>query len=357
MRKELVEAGAALIAIGLVLLLAPELLAQRELYPMTVACIGISIIALGILMFAVSEKGLFVLKVLSSALYITGTVVILLGVLGVPILFFTGLMKGPYTFSYRDAGPVEGNKVHLEIQNPIGNIVVGSWKQSEYLVEVTLNVQALSQKAAEQAAESFKPIVTIEHIGNKTMIKVQPSQFKPPVFMTYDVRVTLPQEVSAELSLQTSVGSVKLRDIFVSEANIEATTGQVIISNVKANSLNAKTTTGTIEAVVDTKIARISTTTGKIELSVTGTFTGEYILMATTGKISISVPEKTGIGVQLEAISTLGDIEYPKSWITSVESVFGPKSVTAKNPDFDSAKVKIIFKAEVTTGKIEVTQG
>lgn len=357
MRKELVEAGAALIAIGIVLLLAPELLAQQELYPTAVACIGVFLILLGILMAVLPGNGLFVLKALSSALYIAGTVVILLGILGTPILFFTGLMKGPYSFSYRSAGSLEDNEVRLEVQNPIGDIVVGGWERGEYSVEVTLNVQALSRKDAERVAESFKPIVAIERAGNKTTIKVQPSQSKPSAFVTYDVRVTLPQGVSAELSLQTSVGSVKLRDIFVSEAEIEATTGRVAIGNVKANSLNAKTTTGTIEAVVDAKRARISTTTGKIELSIAGMFSGEYTLTATTGKISISVPEKMGVGVQLEAVSTLGDVDYPKSWTVSVESAFGPKSITVKNPDFDTAKVKIIFKAEVTTGKIEITQG
>ena len=356
-REGLVKAGVVLIALGVVLLAAPDLLAYRASYPLAVACMGLAIVGLGAAM-AVAPRGVVLaLKALASALVVASLVLIVLGVVGAPLALIFPL--GPErSFSYATSGPLEDRVVRVEIRNSLGKTSVAAWEEDEYAVNVTLRVYALTREHAERAAEAHEPRVVVERADGKTVIRVELDyRVEFPAFITYDVAVMLPKWASVELALLTTTGEIEVDGLRVSEATLRATTGRVVLEGVVAGTLNATATTGEIEAVLDAERASFSVTTGEVSVRIVGNASGEYVLAATTGEISVEVPDRPDVGVELVAESTLGSVDYPSYWIAEVERGAISSKVVARTPNFEEAEIKIVLRAKVTTGEVEVAQG
>jgi len=357
-RKVLVEVGVVLVALGVILLVAPNLLAYRDVYPLAVACIGLAVMSLGFAMAVAPPRAALAFKALASALVVVGFVLIVLGVVGAPLALLSFPVGPGRSFNYVTSGPLEDRVVRLEVRNAIGRTSVMAWDSDEYMVNVTLRVYALTWEQAERIAETHKPRVVVERAGGKTVIRVELNyRVEIPVFITYDVIVMLPKRASVELALLTTTGEVGVEGLRVAEAALRATTGRIALRDVTASTLNATATTGEIEAVLDAERASFSVTTGEVNVRIIGSVSGEYVLSATTGEVNVEVPDKPDVGVRLVATSTLGDIDYPGHWVTEMERGRVSTTVVARTPNFDEAQVKITLRAKVTTGDVEVTQG
>ncbi len=358
-REGLVEAGVVLIVVGLVLLAAPSLLEYREFYPLVIACLGAAVLVVGVLMLVVPKSLLLPLKMLASGLLVLAVVLILLSLIAIPPIPFVTLRLGyKYSFTYSKQGSVTGRIVEVRVDNSLGETVVSAWDSDQYYVKVVLNVYAPSREHAERLANVKKPEIVVEKVGERTIIRViLDYKVVSPAFFTYDVYIKVPKSVSSELHLATSTGKVSVEGLRARDVSIHATTGQVVLKRVAADSVSVTATTGEIDAEVDARYAVLQVTTGRLSLRILGNISGEYALSATTGSIDVIAPDSPSVGVRLEAESHVGDVDFPSSWVVIKREGFISTKVVAETPNYAEAPVRLLIRASVTTGDLDVEQG
>ena len=128
--------------------------------------------------------------------------------------------------------------------------------------------------------------------------------------------------------------------------------GRLVFSNVYAESITGTTSNGRIEGDVEATDTVLSTSNGKIDLTIPCSVSGEYDLSTSNGDIKLTVSSSAEVGYDLDLSTSNGDIDINLSGLNySLDQKTHKK---AQSEGFSGKTVQIIIEASTSNGNIDV---
>ena len=250
-------------------------------------------------------------------------------------------------------GPVETDKLLLEVESRNGKINVGTWDKPEYKIDLLIKAWGYTK---EEANENLKAlIVNFSETEVEGLKKLNLGFDHPAHRVSYSVCVdaTLPKGVETELNLKTSNGSINLAELDGSKLDLHTSNGKILMENITAERLDGKTSNGAVVlAGVDAQVLNIRTSNGKIQLSLPCNEGGNYELLTSHGTIDLGVSDDPDNGYDLDLTTSMGRISVD---LPELEYLRSKKHhVAVKTRGFEEKGRKIGVVAKTSMGRITV---
>ena len=266
-----------------------------------------------------------------------------------------GGIGGPYRVERTRTfdGDVATNMVYFEVENRNGPIRVSTWDKSEYYVELTIKAKGSTDDEAERTIEDLD-IDLVEQVSQGQLRLVLDSDIPSQVWrrLSIEVTVVLPANAEIDLDLESSNGGIYLSEILGDTVSIETSNGPFDLDGVYVESLTGSTSNGRIEGVIEAKDTSLSTSNGRIDLTIPCTVSGEYDLSTSNGDIELTVSPSQQVGYDLDLSTSNGninlnlpDLDFSKDQRTSKE---------AQTTGFASRAVQITIEADTSNGSIDI---
>ena len=268
-----------------------------------------------------------------------------------PLFSPLGKYKAYDTKSYGGMVPVD--KVYLEVDNFNGPIRVSTWDNAEYKIDLTIEARGTSQENAEDYLKDLK-INFDESVvqGEKRLILNYDVPFLAHSRYAIEVNAVLPADAMIDLDLDSSNGAIYLTDVEGGTLRMKTSNGRLVFDDVYAESITGETSNGRIEGDVEARDTDLSTSNGKISLTIPCTVSGEYDLVTTNGDMKLTVSSSTEVGYDLDLSTSNGDIDINLSGLNY--SVNQKTSKKAQTEGFSGKTVQIILEASTSNGNIDV---
>jgi len=262
-----------------------------------------------------------------------------------------GLYKAEDTKSY--SGIVTVDKVYLEVDNFNGPIQVSTWDNAEYKIDLAIEARGSSEENAEDNLNDLKINFDKSMVQDQERLILNydvPSLIKSKI--SIEVDAVLPTDAMIELDLHSSNGDIDLTDVEGSTLRMVTSNGRLVFSNIYAESITGTTSNGRIEGDVEATDTVLTTSNGKIDLTIPCTVSGEYDLSTSNGDIKLTVSSSTEVGYDLDLSTSNGDIDINLSGLNY--SLDQKTSKKAQSEGFSGKAVQIIIEASTSNGNIDV---
>lgn len=268
-------------------------------------------------------------------------------------------------------GPVETDKLLLEVESRNGKINVSTWDKPEYKIDLLIKAWGYTKDEADENLKAL--IINFSETEVEGLKKLSLSFDHPAHRISYSVCVdaTLPKGVETALNLKTSNGSINLAEIEGSNLDLQTSNGKILMENVTAERVDGKTSNGAIVlAGVDAQVlnvrtsngkiggelrsrdAYLKTSNGKIRLSLPCSEGGNYELLTSNGTIDLGVSDDPDNGYDLDLTTSMGRISVD---LPELEYLRSKKHhVTVKTRGFEGKGKKIGVVAKTSMGRITV---
>ena len=210
-----------------------------------------------------------------------------------------GVAAGTYraqdTRSY--SGMMAANSVYFEVDNFNGPIQVSTWGKNEYSLNLLIKAKGTSQQIAEKRLEDFKVdlVETIVQEQGRLVLQYDiPATAKR--YYSVEVEANLPSQASIDLEMYSSNGKIELNDLKGESLNLRTSNGEIVLNNVFAEKIMGDTSNGAIRGMFDALDTTLSTSNGRIELTLPCTMTGKYELETSNGDVELTLSSKLSIG-------------------------------------------------------------
>ncbi|MQY83352.1 DUF4097 family beta strand repeat protein [archaeon] len=268
-------------------------------------------------------------------------------------------------------GPVETDRLLLEVESRNGKINVGTWDKPEYKIDLLIKAWGYTQQEADENLKAL--IVDFSETEVEGLKKLNLGFDHPAHRVSYSVCVdaTLPKGVETALNLKTSNGSINLAEIEGSNLDLHTSNGKILMENVTAERLDGKTSNGAVVLVgVDAQVLNVRTSNGKIEgelrsrdaylktsngkiqLSLPCNEGGNYELRTSHGTIDLGVSDDPDNGYDLDLTTSMGRISVDLPELEYLRS--RKHHVAVKTRGFEEKGRKIGVVAKTSMGRITV---
>jgi len=268
-------------------------------------------------------------------------------------------------------GPVETDKLLLEVESRNGKINVGTWDKPEYKIDLLIKAWGYTEEEADKNLKAL--IVNFSETEVEDLKKMSLSFDHPARRVSYSVCVdaTLPRGVETALNLKTSNGSINLAEIEGSDLDLHTSNGKILMENVTAERVDGKTSNGAVVLDrVDAPILKIrtnngeiggelrsrdaylKTSNGKIQLSLPCNEGGNYELLTSHGTIDLGVSDDPDNGYDLDLTTSMGRISVDLPELEYLRS--RKHHVAVKTRGFEEKGRKISVVAKTSMGRITV---
>lgn len=237
------------------------------------------------------------------------------------------------TLSYSDTITVDD--VRLEVDNFNGEILVSTWDNDEYKIDIEIEVVDSLINGAEDYIEQVEVDFDDRVVQGEQRLSLEidaPTLYQ--TYLTITVEVMLPAEATLNLDLSLSNGNIHLTDIAGGELVAKTTNGNLYFDNVFAESIEAQTTNGNIDCDFPCTVS------------------GDYDLRTTNGGIDIQVSSSSEVGYDVAISTTNGNVEIDLPNLDY--SVNEDEDKEATTQGFDDKTVKITIDATTTNGSIDI---
>ena len=268
-------------------------------------------------------------------------------------------------------GPVETDKLLLEVESRNGKINVSTWDKPEYKIDLLIKARGYTEEEADKNLKDL--IVNFSETEVDGLKKLNLSFDHPAHRVSYSVHVdaTLPKGVETELNLKTSNGSINLAGIDGSKLDLHTSNGKILMESVSAERvdgktsngavvldrvdapvLNIRTSNGKIGGELRSRDAYLKTSNGKIQLSLPCNEGGNYELLTSHGTIDLGVSDDPDNGYDLDLTTSMGRISVD---LPELEYLRSKKHhVAVKTRGFEEKGKKIGVVAKTSMGRITV---
>ena len=268
-------------------------------------------------------------------------------------------------------GPVETDKLLLEVESRNGKINVGTWDKPEYKIDLLLKAWGYTEEEADENLKAL--IVNFSETEVEDLKKMSLGFDHPAHRVSYSVCVdaTLPRGVETALNLKTSNGSINLAEVEGSDLDLHTSNGKILMENVtavrvdgttsngeivlyavSAPHLNMRTSNGKIKGELTSTDAYLKTSNGKIQLSLPCIEGGNYELHTSHGTIDLGVSDDPDKGYDMDLTTSMGRISVD---LPDLEYLRSKKNhVTVKTRGFEEKGKKIGVVAKTSMGKVTV---
>jgi hypothetical protein len=270
------------------------------------------------------------------------------------------------------SGPVTVEKVYLEVESINGPVRVSTWDKEEYGVELLIEASGYTEEEARQNLGELKIDLKDEIVEGRQRLALR---MEPPHedwrWYSVDVDVNLPAKAEADLDVgskngsvtlselkggkiraRTKNGRIELDDVSAGEIECRTSNGRMVYDDVKAESMKCRTSNGHIEGVVESGDADLSTSNGKIDLTLPCTTSGDYRLHTSNGRIELTVSSDPKVGYDLDLHTSMNrvDVDLPELEY----SKYRRTRLAARTAGFSEREVKIKIEADTSMGRIKV---
>jgi len=229
-----------------------------------------------------------------------------------PLFSPLGDYKAYDTKSY--SGIVAVNEIYLEVENFNGPILVSTWDNAKYEINVTIEARGTSQENAEDHLNAMKVNLDESVVqGQKRLILKYDVPFLAHRRYSVEVSVVLPKDTTIDLDLSSSNGGIYLTEIEGETLRMVTSNGLMVFNNVYAESITGRTSNGRVEGEVEAKNTVLSTSNGRVDLTIPCTISGEYDLDTSNGDIKLTVSVSSEVGYDLDLSTSNGDIDIDLS--------------------------------------------
>ena len=268
-------------------------------------------------------------------------------------------------------GPVETDKLLLEVESRNGKINVGTWDKPEYKIDLLIKAWGYTEEEADENLKAL--IVDFSETEVEGLKKLSLGFDHPAHRVSYSVCVdaTLPRGVETALNLKTSNGSINLAEIEGSNLDLQTSNGKILMENITAERLDGKTSNGAvvldavhaqvlnirtsngkIKGELRSTDAYLKTSNGKIQLSLPCNEGGNYELLTSHGTIDLGVSDDPDNGYDLDLTTSMGRISVD---LPELEYLRSKKHhVAVKTRGFEEKGRKIGVVAKTSMGRITV---
>jgi len=271
--------------------------------------------------------------------------------------FITGLSNiggwGPYTA--QDTKTFTGASepgVYFKVDSFNGPVTVSTWDRNEYEVKAVIKARGFSQNEADQNLEKMMVSLSKDVVGGRQQLILKydyPNTLNPPY--SVEVAVKLPASSEIDLSLRSSNGDIALTGISKGGTiSLSSSNGRFTFTNVFADTITGSTSNGGIEGRVEAGVMEVSTSNGRIVLTIAGTVSGSYDLSTSNGLVEISAPSSAGY--RLTAKTSNGAIDFSLPNLSYSKDVKTEKS--AQTTGYDAFAVKIILDVSTSNGNVKM---
>lgn len=263
------------------------------------------------------------------------------------------ITRGGISLTYREedtksySGTVTAGKVYLEVDNFNGPIRVSTWDKAEYSVDLT--IKARSKQDLDDLKIDFDESGTQDQ--SRLTLKYDIPQSARSKYVI-EVDVSLPADAVIDLDLDSSNGGIYLTGIEGDELRMSTSNGPLVFDDVYGESVRGGTSNGRIEGDVESKDAVLSTSNGKIDLTIPCTVNGEYVLGTSNGAIELIVSPSAQVGYDLDLSTSNAGIDIDLSDLDYTQNQRTKKA--AKTEGFSGKAVQIVIEASTSNGAIDV---
>jgi DUF4097 and DUF4098 domain-containing protein YvlB len=268
-------------------------------------------------------------------------------------------------------GPVETDKLLLEVESRNGKINVSTWDKPEYKIDLLIKARGYTKDEADENLKALKVVFSEAEVEG--LKKLSLSFDHPAHRISYSVCVdaTLPKGVETALNLKTSNGSINLAEIEGSNLDLQTSNGKILMENVTAERvdgktsngavvldrvdapvLNVRTSNGKIGGELRSRDAYLKTSNGTIRLSLPCSEGGSYELLTSHGTIDLGVSDDPDNGYNLDLTTSMGRISVDLPELEYLRS--RKHHVAVKTRGFEEKGKKIGVVAKTSMGRITV---
>lgn len=244
-------------------------------------------------------------------------------------------------------GILTADNAYLEVDNFNGPIRVQTWDRDEFNID--LKIKARTQKDLDDLKINFEDKVVQ---GQSRLMLSYDIPLTAQRRYSIEVNVNLPSDASIDLDLDSSNGAIYLTDIRGKSLKIETSNGQLIFEKVIAESIWGKTSNGRVQGQLESKDTYISTSNGKIDVTIPCTVSGLYELITSNGDIELSLSSSSNVGYDLDLSTSNGGLNLGLSDLNySINKKTEKKAITE---GFDFKQIQITLKADTSNGSIDI---
>jgi len=263
----------------------------------------------------------------------------------------SGDYKAEETKSF--SGVAMADRIYLEVDNFNGPIRVSTWGKDEYSIDLTIKAKGTTQKEAEKNLDEFK-INFDERLVQGQMRLILNYDISPSARSKYSIEVEaiLPVQAGIELDLDSSNGGIYLTDIEGDRLIMDTSNGELVFVNVFAEHITGETSNGQIRGDLEAPDTSLSTSNGKIDLTIPCTVSGEYDVRTSNGAIELIVSPSPQVGYDLDLSTSNAGIDIDLSDLDYSQNQRTRKA--AKTEGFSGKSVQIVIEASTSNGSIDV---
>jgi len=290
----------------------------------------------------------------------------------------------------RFSGPVTADKVFFEVENINGPVKVSTWDKAEYSIYLLIKAGGYTEEEAEENLRDLKVDLEEQAVEGRQRLSLKYERPEGRRWYSISVDVTLPKDAESDLDVYSKNGAISLANLKggemvtstkngritlddvsakkidcktsngktilenVTSATIDCRTsnGQMVLDKVAADKINGRTSNGTIEGDIDSKDVILTTSNGKIDLTLLCRSSGEYRLRTSNGRIVLDVPDSPDVGYDLDLGTSMNriDVDLPDL----VYERHRRTHLAAKTQGFEDKDVKIFIEADTSMGRIKV---
>ena len=257
--------------------------------------------------------------------------------------------EGTRTFE----GGVNANVVTFVVRNRNGAVYVSTWDSSEYKVELTIRAKGLTVGDAEATIDGLDIDVAEEIIQNQLRLVLE-YNIPEQTWRRLAIQVTayLPADAKVNLDLESTNGGMYLTDIEGGTVQLRTSNGALDLERVYAESISGFSSNGRIMGEIEAPDTTLSTSNGRIDLTLPCTASGDYDLSTSNGRVILTVSSSNQVGYDLDLSTSNGDIEVDLPDLSY--SVDERTSKEARTTDFTDRAIQITIDLSTSNGDVDV---
>ncbi|UCH57595.1 MAG: DUF4097 family beta strand repeat protein [Candidatus Bathyarchaeota archaeon] len=254
------------------------------------------------------------------------------------------------TYRFKDtasySGAVSEARVYLVVDNFNGPVSVSTWGEAEYKVD--LSIGARREEYLDDLKIEFGESITQGQKRLSLGYDILPTEHSR---YAIEVEVLLPADAVIGLDLSSSNGGIYLTEITGDTLTLATSNGAIEFDDVLAERINGATSNGQISGRVEAPDTVLSTSNGRIELTLPCTVTGEYVLSTSNGAIDLEV-SSSEVGYSLDLSTSNGrvDVDLPNLSYTTDQRT----RKVARTTGFDAKDVRITINGSTSNSNVDV---
>lgn len=271
---------------------------------------------------------------------------------------FTGGFSGGSEFEFHEEMrgdlPAEG-EIQVNLSTTNGRIVVDTWDEKGYRLDVRKRVNAATEEEAKEATKGgYEFTADGLNLAGRTM------ETTMNLFRNYSIgfTLTLPRDRKATLNLASSNGRISVGGISGASLRASTSNGRVEVEDCNFSSTELGSANGRIEFDGRPGDLNASTANGRIIARLGGL--GDWKLNSANGRIEVEIEKEPGAAYSVEASTVHGRIEV-SGWenaevlVDETKQKMGSRRYHAQTAGYGQAEKKASLRASTTQGKVLVS--